>query len=125
MHPLTLLAHAFTLAVMMQHFGIMIIEMFFWRKPLGLKIFHLTQEQADLSAPLAKNQGIYNGFLAAGFLWGFLQSNPTQAQETHLFFLSCVAVAGIYGSLTAMRSIFWVQALPALIAIALTLASAP
>jgi putative membrane protein len=107
--------------VALEHLGFMVLEMFLWRKPFGLKTFHLTQEAADLSAPLAKNQGLYNGFLAAGLIWSLFAA-PSLVFPLKIFFLSCVIVAGIFGSLTASRSIFFVQAVPAMLALAAVLA---
>jgi putative membrane protein len=104
--------------VALLHFWFMILEMFLWRKPRGLRTFGLTQDFADSTAVLAANQGLYNGFLVAGLIWGLLASDPTQAHSIRLFFLSCVVVAGIYGGLTANKRIFYIQALPALIALA-------
>jgi putative membrane protein len=103
--------------IALEHLGFMILEMFLWRKPVGLRTFRMTRETADTSAPLAKNQGLYNGFLAAGLLWGLFAPDPHLALSFKYFFLSCVAAAGIFGSLTALRSIFFVQALPALAAL--------
>ena len=97
------------------HIGILIVEMFFWKHPVGKRAFNLTDETADSSAVLAANQGLYNGFLAAGLIWG-LVSGMTSVK---IFFLTCVLIAGIYGGLTAKRSILFVQALPALIGLVL------
>ena len=99
------------------HIGFLILEMFLWTKPYGLKTFGMTQETAVASATLAANQGLYNGFLAAGLVWGLISGNPS----IKIFFLICVLVAGIYGGLTAKRSILYLQALPALIGIILVL----
>lgn len=95
----------------LSHIGFMILEMFLWTRPIGLKIFHMTPEAAEATKVLASNQGLYNGFLAAGLLWGFLGRN----YEIHLFFLICILIAGIWGGLTASPTIYFVQALPALI----------
>jgi putative membrane protein len=103
--------------IALEHLGFMVLEMFLWQKPFGRKIFHTTQEQADSSAALAKNQGLYNGFLAAGLFWGLFATNPALSLPLKFFFLGCVLVAGIFGSLTANRSIFFVQGLPALFAL--------
>lgn len=94
-----------------------VLEMFLWTKPVGRKVFRLSVEQAQTSAPLAANQGLYNGFLAAGLLWGLLASSPEHAFGIKLFFLACVVVAGVFGALTVSRRILLVQALPALAAI--------
>ena len=100
------------------HVWFLIFEMFLWRKPLALKAFKMSQELADSSAVLAANQGLYNGFLAAGLLWGFMIQDPGQAYSVRLFFLSCMAVAGIYGAMSATIRIFFLQALPALLGLA-------
>ena len=91
--------------------------MFYWEKPLGLKIFRQTPEQARVSRVLAANQGLYNGFLAAGLAWGLYQGSSGHAILT--FFLGCVVVAGIYGAATASRNILFVQAMPAALALLL------
>ncbi len=101
------------------HLWFCILEMFFWTKPLGLKIFKINQEYAHQSATLAANQGIYNGFLSAGLLWGLLAENPEQAFQVKIFFLSCIVIAGVYAGLSVSRKIFFIQALPALITIIL------
>ena len=103
------------------HLWFMILEMFLWRKPLGRKTFGNTQAQADSSAVLAANQGLYNGFLVAGLIWGFMTSDATQTLSIKVFFLSCIAVAGIYGGITALPKIFFIQGLPALVALVLLL----
>ena len=96
------------------HVWFLILEMFLWRKPLGMKTFKLTPEFAERSAGLAANQGLYNGFLAAGMIWGLLSSDPTQARSIELFFLGCISVAGIYGAATVNKRIFFIQAIPAM-----------
>lgn len=101
------------------HGYFLILEMFLWTRPLGLKTFHNSIEKATDSAVLAANQGLYNGFLAAGLLWGLVQSTPGFAFQIKVFFLLCVITAGIYGAVTVSHRILLVQALPA--AIALTL----
>jgi putative membrane protein len=101
------------------HVYFLILEMFLWTKPLGLKTFHNSIEKATESAVLAANQGLYNGFLAAGLVWGLVQGVPGFAFQIKVFFLLCVITAGIYGAVTVSRRILLVQALPA--AIALTL----
>jgi putative membrane protein len=95
----------------------LVLEMFFWRKPLGMRIFQLTPEVAAISSPLAANQGLYNGFLAAGLIWGLVAG--VSELEIQVFFLVCVVIAGVFGSITAKRSILWYQALPAAVALAL------
>jgi putative membrane protein len=103
--------------VAIEHVYILILEMFFWNKPLGMKTFNLTQEFADASQALAANQGLYNGFLAAGLFFGLF----TGSRSFKLFFLACVIVAGVFGAATAAPKIFFSQALPAIIALALVL----
>jgi putative membrane protein len=103
--------------VALEHLGFLILEMFYWRKPLGLNIFRLTQSAADSSAALAANQGLYNGFLAAGLVWGLLIADPLWAGSIKTFFLSCVFIAGIFGAWTASPRILWLQAAPALAAL--------
>lgn len=104
--------------IALAHVWFLVLESFLWTKPIGLRTFRQTPEQAAQSAALAKNQGLYNGFLAAGLVWGLLPgtADPVAVQT---FFLGCVAVAGVVGALTASRAIFFVQALPALIALGL------
>ena len=102
------------LLVALLHLYFLVLEMFLWTKPLGLKVFRLTREAAEQSKVLAANQGLYNGFLAAGLGWAV----ATQQRDVALFFLGCVVVAGIYGAATVNRRIFFVQALPALLAVA-------
>jgi putative membrane protein len=97
--------------------------MFLWTKPIGLRTFRQTEERARASAALAANQGLYNGFLAAGLVWGLLASPPGLAVPVQVFFLACVIVAGVFGALTVSRRILVVQALPAAVALALVLAS--
>ena len=101
------------------HVYFLILEMFLWTKPLGLKTFRNSLEKATDSAVLAANQGLYNGFLAAGLIWGLVQSVPAFAFLIKTFFLLCVIVAGIYGSATVSRRILYVQAAPAAIALIL------
>jgi putative membrane protein len=102
------------------HVYIVILEMFLWRTPRGLKAFGTTQAFADESATLAANQGLYNGFLVAGLVWGLLAADPAGFQ-VKLFFLGCVIVAGVYGALTVSRRILVVQAVPAAVAMAAVL----
>ncbi|HVT57626.1 MAG TPA: DUF1304 domain-containing protein [Thermoanaerobaculia bacterium] len=108
--------------VALLHLGFLVLEMFLWTKPVGARVFGLPREVAAASAGLAANQGLYNGFLAAGLLWG-LWLGGAAGFQVQLFFLGCVVVAGIFGALTAKRSILWVQALPGAVAAALVLAA--
>lgn len=99
------------------HLYIMVLEMFLWDTPKGQKTFGLTPEFAAASKVLAANQGLYNGFLAAGLIWGMLSGTPGDAVK--IFFLACVVVAGVYGAVTSSRKILFVQGLPGAVALAL------
>jgi putative membrane protein len=99
------------------HLGFLVLEMFLWSRPIGRKIFGLPKEVMIAAAPLAANQGLYNGFLVAGLLWG-LWLGP-RGLSVLVFFLTCVVVAGVFGAATAKRSILWLQALPGAVALAL------
>ena len=116
---MTVLAAVLVVVVAALHAGFLVLEMFLWRKPFGLRTFHMTQEVADSSAVLAANQGLYNGFLAAGLLWGLLGYGVVSGRAILTFFLACVIVAGLYGAATVSRRIALIQALPAAIALAL------
>ena len=116
---MNLLANILTFLVAISHVGILILEMFFWNHPIGQKIFSMTPEIAESSSVLAMNQGLYNGFLAAGLFWGLLKNHL----DIKIFFLSCVIVAGIFGGITAKTSILFTQGLPALLAFILVLAT--
>ena len=104
--------------VAVEHVYILVLEMFLWNTPRGLRAFGMTQAQADETLKLAKNQGLYNGFLAAGLAWSLLASEAEEAFHLKLFFLGCVVVAGVYGGATANRKIFFVQAAPGLLGLA-------
>jgi len=98
----------------------MILEMFYWDKPKGLKTFGLKLEEAKISKTLAKNQGLYNGFLAAGLIWSIIEKS--NFENTAIFFLSCVILAGIYGAFTTKKiKLFYVQSIPAIIGLLLIL----
>jgi putative membrane protein len=101
------------------HVYFLILEMFLWTRPLGLKTFRNTPDKAADSAVLAANQGLYNGFLAAGLIWGLLQGTPAFAFQIKVFFLLCVIIAGVYGAVTVSRRILLVQAMPAAVALIL------
>jgi putative membrane protein len=105
------------------HVYIVILEMFLWRTPRGLRAFGTTQAFADGSAALAANQGLYNGFLVTGLIWGLLAADPVGFQVT-VFFLACVIVAGLYGAATVNRRILIVQAVPAALALAAVVVAA-
>ncbi|QDK47007.1 DUF1304 domain-containing protein [Bdellovibrio sp. ZAP7] len=103
--------------VAVQHFIFMYLEMYLWTQPTGLKVFRNTFEKAQTTAVLAANQGLYNGFLGAGLLWGLFQSNEVFAYQIKMFFLVCVIIAGFYGAYSVSRRIFFIQALPAILAV--------
>ena len=106
--------------VAFEHVYFMILEMFLWDKPRGLKAFGMNLEDAKKTKTLAQNQGLYNGFLAAGLLWSIISSN--NFLEIALFFLICISIAGIYGAYTTKKiRLFYIQSLPAIIGIILTL----
>jgi putative membrane protein len=113
------IANALVALVALLHVYFLILEMFLWTKPFGLKTFRQSPEKARDSAVLAANQGLYNGFLAAGLAWGLVHGNAAFAFQIKIFFLICVIVAGIYGALTVSRRILFVQALPAAAALIL------
>jgi len=105
--------------VALSHVGFLILEMFFWDHPVGRRVFGMTPEVSASSARLAANQGLYNGFLAAGLVWALW----TDRRELKFFFLACVVLAGVFGGLTAKTSILFTQALPAALALAAVVAS--
>jgi putative membrane protein len=111
------IANALVALVALLHVYFLILEMFLWTKPLGLKTFRNTQEKANDSAVLAANQGLYNGFLAAGLIWGLLHPTPAFAFQIKVFFLLCVIAAGAYGAYSVSRRILFVQAAPAALAL--------
>jgi putative membrane protein len=113
------IANVLVAVVAALHVFFLVLEMFLWDKPLGLKIFRNTIEKARDSKVLAANQGLYNGFLAAGLVWGLLHPNLTFAFQIKVFFLLCVIVAGAYGAATVSRRILYVQAAPAALALVL------
>ena len=96
--------------------------MMLWDKPLGMKVLRMTAEKAAMTRQLAMNQGLYNGFLAAGLIWGLILGAPGFAIK--LFFLACVVIAGVFGALTVSRKILWVQAVPASVAMGLVFLAA-
>lgn len=118
---MSLVADIVIALVALLHVYFLVLEMFLWDKPAGLKAFGQTLEAARASKVLAANQGLYNGFLAAGLLWGLSQGGAGTGVK--VFFLGCVLVAGLYGAATASRKILFVQALPAAVGLALLLMS--
>jgi putative membrane protein len=110
--------------VALLHFGFLALEMFLWEKPFGLKTFRQTREQAAVTAVLAKNQGLYNGFLAAGIVAALMAGHGAEGVHARLFFGTCVIIAGIYGAVsTGKRSILMMQAAPAALALGTLLLS--
>ena len=118
---MSVVVNAFIVYFIVFHVWAMVLEMFLWTKPLGRKTFGLSKENAENSKTLAANQGLYNGFLAAGLVLSFLVANPDTAFTLKVFFLACVALAGLYGGVTAKMSILFMQGVPAMIALALVL----
>ena len=114
---MTILSNIAVALVALLHVYFLVLEMFLWTKPQGRRTFGLTPEFAEASKKLAANQGLYNGFLAAGLFWGLF--SPVSGHEFKLFFLGCVIVAGLFGGLTTSRKILWVQALPGVVAFGL------
>lgn len=114
---MSLAAHTLVLLIALLHVYILVLEMFLWDTPRGRKAFGLTPEFAAATKTLAANQGLYNGFLAAGLFWGWWLGDAGHAIQG--FFLGCVLVAGLYGGATASRRILFIQALPAAIALGL------
>jgi putative membrane protein len=113
------LATALVAFVAIEHVYILVLEMFLWTRPAGLRAFGLTLEFAEQTAVLAANQGLYNGFLAAGLIWSLIRKHD--GFSLRVFFLGCVIIAGVFGAVTAKTSILYVQAAPALIALVLSL----
>lgn len=100
--------------VALLHLYFLVLEMFLWTRPLGMKVFRLTREKAESTKVLAANQGLYNGFLAAGLVWSIMG----ERRDVATFFLACIVVAGLYGAATVNKRIFIVQSVPALLALA-------
>ena len=107
------------LFVAFEHLAFLYLEMFLWTKDVGRKVFGTSKDEAEATKVLAANQGLYNGFISAGLLWGYFHSNPEVGSQIILFFLGCVIVAGVYGAITAKISILYLQAFPAAISMAL------
>lgn len=116
-----LLSTILVLLVAVEHVYILVLEMFLWTQPRTMKTFGTTADDAATMKTLAANQGLYNGFLAAGLFYSLIASSPDVAFQFKIFFLLCVIVAGVYGGMTVSSRITFVQALPALIALVVTL----
>lgn len=102
--------------VAVEHIYILVLEMFLWTTPRAMRVFGVSKEDAETSKTLAANLGLYNGFLAAGLIWGLIHPNHLIGEQVQIFFLACVLVAAIYGGLTAKKSILFVQGVPAILA---------
>lgn len=116
-----ILAIIAALIVAAEHVGFLVLEMFLWQGEAGMQVFGLSPEQAEQTATLAANQGLYNGFLAAGLVWAVLRGN----REFTRFFLLCVIAAGVFGAMTASPTILYVQAAPAAVALVLSFLGKP
>lgn len=117
---MTIAANVLIALIALLHCWFLILEMFLWTRPSGRRAFGLSEEFAEQSRALAANQGLYNGFLVAGLVWGLWLGHDGTAVK--VFFLACVLVAGVFGGVTAARKILWIQALPAAIGLLLVLA---
>ncbi|MFC5704124.1 DUF1304 domain-containing protein [Cohnella faecalis] len=120
---MTLISAILVAVVALEHVYILILEMFMWTKPRAMRIFGTTKPFAEQTKALAANQGLYNGFLAAGLIWGLVHPDSAFGRQIQLFFLICVLVAAVYGGLSAKKSILVTQGLPALIALLFVLVS--
>lgn len=122
---MALITNLLILLVALLHLYFLVLEMFLWDKPKGMKAFGLTPQKAAETKVLAANQGLYNGFLAAGLLWGLFQDLMYQGEaglDFKVFFLLCVLLAGVYGAMTASKKILYIQAMPAALALLLLFA---
>ena len=120
---MNLLSQILVALVALEHLYFLYLEMFAWTKPRTMKSFGTTKDFAQASKTLAANQGLYNGFLSAGLVWGLIHPNSGVGFQIQIFFLLCVIVAAIYGALTVKRSILFIQGLPALLALLLLIIS--
>lgn len=121
--PMSLPAKLLVACIAIEHLAFLVLEMFLWTTPIGMKAFALTPEFAQQSAPLAANQGLYNGFLAAGLILALVREK--EARVLAYFFLGCISVAGVFGAATAKPSILFIQAAPAVIALILIRFTSP
>ncbi len=117
---MNILATILVVIVALEHVYFLVLEMFLWTKPQGMKTFRNTPEKAEMTKVLAANQGLYNGFLAAGLFYSLFVSNPI-AFHFKVFFLACVIAAGLYGGVTFSKRIIWVQAVPAILGLVFVL----
>ena len=116
---MSIIAKALIALIALEHIYFLVLEMFLWTAPRTRAAFGMTAEQAEQTRVLAGNQGLYNGFLAAGLVWGLLEGASGFGLRIKTFFLLCVVIAGVYGALTVSRRILYVQAAPAVIALLL------
>jgi putative membrane protein len=114
-----MIAKIVVLLIALLHLYIMVIEMWYWDKPRGLKSFGIKQEFATSTKVMAANQGLYNGFLAGGLIWGLLHQNHNFGLQIQVFFLICIFIAGLYGAYTSSKKILFIQSVPALIGVLL------
>jgi putative membrane protein len=120
---MNLMSNCLVAAIALLHIYFLVLEMFLWTKPKGLKVFKQSLEKAKSSEVLAANQGLYNGFLAAGLIWSLIHPNVEFASELKFFFLGCVLVAGLYGGYSVNKRIAFIQAGPAVLALILLIIS--
>lgn len=113
---MTIVAAVLTALVALEHVYILYLEMFLWTKPAGLRTFGMSLEKAEETKVLGANQGLYNGFLAAGLIWSLVHPDAVFAYELKVFFLGCVIVAALYGAWSASRKILFTQGAPAIVA---------
>ncbi|TDK37426.1 DUF1304 domain-containing protein [Rhizobium deserti] len=118
---MVLMSNLFVALTALLHIGFLILEMFLWTGPTGRKVFRMSEGQAEATRILAANQGLYNGFLAAGLFWSLLNGDPVFALQLKLFFLVCVTIAAIYGAWSVKPRILLIQGGPAILALVLTL----
>jgi putative membrane protein len=116
---MNILINVLVFIIALQHFCFLILEMFLWQKPIGIKIFKMSQEVAETTAVLAGNQGLYNGFLSVGLCWSLIHPSQDVGYSLKLFFIGCVIAAGLYGWLTVGKTILYAQALPAILTLTL------
>ncbi len=112
-----MITHILVFLIAILHLYFLVLEMFLWTKKPGLRTFGMTKERAEITAVLAANQGLYNGFLSGGLIWSLIVTEPKFSNQIALYFLTCVILAGAYGGYSVNRRIFFVQAVPAIIAI--------
>lgn len=110
---MAILRNSIIFAVALLHFYFLILEMYLWTKPKGLKTFRMSKAQAEATATLAANQGLYNGFLATGLIWSLLADDVMLSHKLALYFFGCIFIAGVYGGYSVGKKIFLIQGLPA------------